>query len=466
MNSKTLHKIACENSLAFFVEKYFEVLEPETTYQHNWHVDVLCLHAEAVYYGLITNLDVNIPPRTIKSLIFNVFLPCWIWTKRPSFKILSGSHSADLSTGFNIRRRELIQSEEYQHYWPIQIKDDSNKQHYFANTKNGFMASASVCGKVTGKGADILIMDDSLDAQDAHSETKREAANNWYSNSFYNRLQDKRLPKRINVMQRLHERDLSGHIAEKYKFEKLVIPMQKESDDKFIGTSLNWVDPRKEGEFIHPERYAENEKADEYKGLGSYGWAGQMQQRPAPLGGGLIKREYFSFFRSDKEFDLTKSNTIQVWDLKFSEGGSSYAVGAVWHKDSVGRIYLLDLVRGKWGFNQSKVEIRKLSLKWPEARQIHVENKANGPAILDDLKNEFPGLKKWEPGAKSKIERIMAVEPDLETEGIELPENAVWVEDYLGEMILFPNGQNDDQVDVTSMGLLILKTKRRSAFSA
>ncbi len=469
MDQRLIFKTVCENDLAFFTRQAFKVLEPETSYEHNWHIDVLADHLTAVKDGRIRNLDINIAPRTIKSLMVNIVYPCWIWTTDSPHKFISAAYSDSLSTYFNLKRRELIKSKFYQSFWPMKLKEDRDTQRFIENEFNGYFIATSVGGTVTGKGADTLISDDLLNAKDAFSKVTREAARMWYSQSLYNRLQNKKTGRRINVNQRLHQQDISGLLQEKYKFERLVIPMQKVEGQ--VQTSLRWKDPRKLGEFMHPSRYAQAEKDDEYEGLGVYGWSGQMQQSPSPVGGGLIKKEWIRFYEErPKYFD----KTIVVADLAFKDTAKSDFVSyQCWGKLGI-YYYLIDLVRGRWNYGKSKEYFKVFCDKHPTASLKYVEDKANGPALISELKKEIRNLIAWpekkEFKTMSKVERVTMCQPLYESGLVLLPRNIELTTEFVNETLGFTeNGSttgNDDMVDTSTMALIQLKTEVRSKFAA
>lgn len=468
MNEKQIFKTVCENDLAFFTRQAFKILEPETEYQHNWHVDVLANNLEAVHTGLIKNLDINIAPRTIKSLMVNIVYPCWVWTTDPSHKFISASYSDSLSVYFNIKRRELVKSDFFQSFWPIGIKEDIDTQRLIENKMNGFFLSTSVDGTVTGKGADTLISDDLISAQDAFSKTKREATHRWYSQSFYNRLQDKKTGRRINVNQRTHQDDVSGLIEKKYSFERLVIPMQKMEGQ--VENITRWKDPRAISEFMHPERYGDKEKEDEYEGLGVYGWSGQMQQSPSPLGGGIILDEWIRFY---DEVPASFDQKIIVADLAFKGGKSSdYVSYQCWGKLGI-YYYLIDLIRGKWNYGQSKDNFKVFCLKHSDVSYKYVEDKANGPALISELKNEIRGIVAWpeksELKSLSKVQRVHMTSPLYQNGLVMLPKDIELSKVFVAELLGFTeNGSttgHDDMVDTSTMALIQLKTVARSRYS-
>ena len=454
----------CENDFAFFAKNYLKVIEPETEFKWNWHMDTLCHYCERVYYGDYQNLDINIPPRMMKSLIITVLFPCWIWTKDPSRKIMTASRSFDLSIQFNNKRKRLIESEEYKSIWPIKLT--KNSEGHFENSKNGFMRAVSALGKITGSGADILASDDLLDAMDAFSAAKRNAVNRWFSNAWYNRAQSKQTVKRINVNQRLHEQDVSGYIRENHNFDSLIIPMVALEKN---ASTVDFIDPRAAGEFIFPLRYGQKEMDDDFKGLGNYGWSSQYQQSPKPIGGGIIKTEWLRYY--DSGADPWFSRKIITADLSFKGNKTSdYVCFQCWGVSDLNK-YLVDIVRGRWSYAETKEKFIAFCAK-NDATLKYVEDKANGPALISDLSNDIKGLRGWpEKGAKyynaDKVQRLHMVSQHFEMGEVYLPKNLEIIEAYIDELTSFTTSGsttgNDDMVDTTTMALLELK-KSQSFF--
>lgn len=459
LSEADIFKGACENSFAFYVRQYLKVIEPETEFEWNWHMDVLCHYCERVYYGDYQNLDINIPPRMLKSLIISILFPCWVWTKEPSKKFLCSSRSYDLSTSFNIKRRSLIESEEHQKIWPIIIRDDINTTTKFANYSGGFMKSASALGKITGDGADFLISDDLIDAMDAMSSTKREATAAWFSNAWYNRVQSKRHSKRINVNQRTHMKDPSGNIREKHNFHRLIIPMvATETND----STVDFVDPRKPGEFLFPNRYNQKDMEDEYKAIGVYGWSSQYQQSPKPIGGGIIKREWIRYY--DVIPDKFQKRIITA-DLAFKGGSTSDFVCFQCWGVSEKKKYLIDIVRGKWSYLETKSMFVRFCEKNPSSAK-YIEDKANGPALISDLSSQIASIHPWPPKGSSymkadKVQRVYMVSQDFESGDVYLPKNIELVESFIDELTSFTEKGsttgNDDMVDTSTMALIELR---------
>lgn len=458
MNEKEIFKELCENDFSFYVEQFLKVIEPETKFEWNWHMNVLCHYCEQVYYGHIRNLDINIPPRMLKSLIVSVLFPTWVWTKDPSHKFITVSATHSLSSLFNMKRREIVESEEYQTLWPTGIKEDMNRIDRFENEFNGFMLSTSVGGSLIGTGGHTIITDDLLEVKDAFSKARREYVNQWYSSALYNRVQDKRTARRININQRLHAKDLSNHLKENYDFKALVLPMVKGEKDL---STVDFKDPRKVGEYLHPARYSDKEKNDEYKGLGLYGWASQMQQNPLIEGGGIIKNEWIRRWSVlPKEFD----QLIITADLSFKGNkDSDYVCFQAWGKKD--RIkYMIDIVRGQWSYAQTKSNFKTFCEKHPGASLKYIEDKANGPALISDMGLEINGLIGW-PEDKAlakldKVQRLHLCSSDYENGLVLLPPDIALVDEYILELTSFTEKGsttgNDDMVDTSTIAIIQL----------
>lgn len=463
-----IFKKACEGSFSFFARSYLKVLEPETSFEWNWHHDVLCKACEDVHFGVYHNLDINIGPRTLKSIIVSVLFPCWVWTTRPWTKFICGSRSNDLATQFNMKRRDLITSHQYARFWPIPIKDDQNTAKKFSNYEGGLMQAVSAEGKVVGLGADVLLSDDLLDAKEAYSQAKRESVNKWFSEAFFSRVQSRKRSKRININQRLHVNDVSGNIREKHpSFKRLIIPMEK--TEKNDSTCL-FVDPRQVGEFIQPSRYSYEEKEEDVKALGIAGYSAQYQQAPRPSGGGIIKEEWLRYYH--KLPDRFDSKLI-TGDLNFNEGEKSdFACFQCWGKVGPDK-YLIDIIRGRWSYKQTKESFDAFAAKH-SVYSKYIENKANGPALISDFKEAHPGLKPWpEKGSPymkaDKIQRLHMVSTEYENGNVYFPNGILLVDQFVEELTGFTDKGSttghDDMVDTMTMALIELK-KSKSFFEA
>lgn len=305
INEKNL----CEESLSEFVRNAWHVVEPATPLLWNWHIDTICGYLEAVYRGDILNLIVNVPPGTMKSLIVSVFYPAWVWSKQPSHRFLCGSNEGTLATRDSLRMRTLVNSSWYQGHWgdKVTLSREQAEKTLFKNTVEGHRESQGIGGKITGKRGDTLIIDDPHDTKKTNSDVQREDVLDTWDQAWSTRKNDPIRSAVILIMQRIHQKDLSGHLSKKKNQEWVLlrIPMEYDSEITFdaaldIGRpDLN--DPRKEeGELLFPQRFDENSIKSLKSDLGPYGAAGQLQQRPDPKGGGEFKPEWLKFYIKKK----------------------------------------------------------------------------------------------------------------------------------------------------------------------
>jgi predicted phage terminase large subunit-like protein len=450
---EAVYKILAERSLREFIEQAWHIIEPLAPFVPGWHIDCLCEHLEAVSTGQINRLIVNEPPRTMKSGLISVFWPTWEWATRPTTRWMFSSYSMGLSVRDSLRCRRIIENPWYRARWgrTYQLTGDQNVKSRYENDKAGYRLATSVGGSVIGEGADILVCDDPNNLDEIHSDPVREGVNRWLDEVWSTRMNDPKTGRQVVVQQRGHDRDATGHLlSQDVKWEHILLPM--EFDGKRRSTSLGPYDPRKEvGELLWPERFDAAVLKDLKTRLGSYGAAGQLQQSPAPAGGGIFKREHWRFYKArPMKFD----EVVLSWDMTFKKTtDSDYVAGGAWGRVGADK-YLLDRVKERMGFADSVKAVRAMKKRWPQAVAILVEDKANGPAIIETLQKEIPGVIAVNPEG-GKEARAYAIQPEHEAGNLYLPDPSIapWVDEYIGEMASFPRGANDDEVDQTTQAI-------------
>jgi len=453
-----------ERKLADFIRQAWHVIEPATPYLHNWHIDLICEYLEAVSAGQITRLIINIPPRYMKSIAVSVMWPVWEWIRHPETRWIFASYSQSLSTKHSVDRRTIIQSDWYQSRWGDRFKlvEDHNLKTEFLNDKRGHMIATSVGGTSTGKGGNRLVVDDPLNPKEAASDVLRERANTWFDQTFYSRLDDKKTGAIVVIMQRLHEKDLTGHLLEQGgEWEHLCLPAIAEDRQVIHFPMSGRTLVREPGDLLWPEREGPKEIEAAKLALRSYGFAGQYQQRPSPMEGGIFKRGWWKFY---KEPPARFDEMLQSWDCSFKSASTSdYVVGQVWGRVG-GEFYLLDQVRDRMDFTETLQAVRALTAKWPKARSKLIEDKANGQAVIDALKREIPGIIPVTP-KESKEARAMAVQPFMEAGNVYLPDPSIapWIHDFIEECAAFPNAAHDDQVDAMTQALNRLAQRKTAS---
>lgn len=467
-----------KRSLREYVELAWPIVEPAREFIPGWHIDAVCDHLEAVTKREIRRLVINVPPGTSKSLTCGVFWPSWVWTHTPDTKWITASYSGIISRRDALRARRIMESDWYRERWGGVWRpntDDWSSIRY-SNSKAGFRLAATVGGSVTGEHADHQLVDDPVKPLDASggrvdSAALRECIE-WWDETMATRVVDPAKSTRTIIMQRLHDRDLSAHVLGSGDYTHLNLPMRyepkcvvpvvhpcsrerNEKGEELEPTPIGFKDKRKEGDLLWPARFPEEIMPERKKELTSRGVASQDQQRPVPAGGGIFKRDWVQFWKV-----FPRGGTqIQSWDCAFKGlDDSDHVVGQVWCRKD-GDFYLIDQVRDQMGFSATCKAVTTMTAKWPKAVKKLIEDKANGPAVIESLKRKISGIKPINPKG-GKRARAHAVEPLWEAGNVFLPDPSLapWVHDFIEELVLFngDDGREDDQVDAMTQGLVEL----------
>lgn len=443
----------------------------------NWHLDALCLHLQAVTEGEITRLLINIPPGHAKSMIVSVLWPAWVWARDPAWSAIFGSYELGLVMRDAVRARTLMDSDWYMELFrhPSESKtwewqEDQNAKKFYKNSLGGGRQGVSV-GSGTGYRAESLIVDDPLSADQANSETERKSANTWFFETMSTRFNDLETARRVVIMQRLHEGDLTGAILEREGSKWCHLRLPSEFDPKKPTVtrrkdgSVLWKDPRTQpGELLFPAKFSRSVLADLKTTLGTYGYSGQHQQEPSPASGGILKREWFSRrWRGPGQQPIEGLETVPLpttWDrmlmvtdaaFKKTDESDLVAIGVFLFKRP--NLYLVDLKWDRMAFTETVTAIKDLKSKWSRVSEVAIEDKANGSAIINVLKKDVPGIIGFEPEG-GKEARIRAASPMIEAGNVWLPLTAPWVGDLIEEAVKFPKGSHDDGIDMLSSAIL------------
>lgn len=321
----------CARSLYEFARRAWNVLEPGREFKDNWHIHAICDHLQAVSDGHIKRLVINIPPRHMKSLLVSVIWPVWDWLRHPTRRFLSCSYKQALSVRDALASRRLIQSPWFQSRFGhiFKMTDDQNQKARYENDKTGYRIAVSSVAGAVGEGGDILSADDPMDSNEMRSAAYLEAFGIWWNEVWSTRLNDPNSGAMVLTMQRLSEADVCASVLEAGGWEHLMLPAEYEPA-RACSTSLGFSDPRTEdGELLWPNRIDRQALNALKKTLGSYGAAGQLQQRPAPRGGGIIKRDGYRFIDRADLPDFF--HHVISWDTAATENEQNDPTGAtVW----------------------------------------------------------------------------------------------------------------------------------------
>jgi predicted phage terminase large subunit-like protein len=315
--------------------------------------------------------------------------------------------------------------------------------------------ATSVGGVLTGRGADLIIIDDPLKPDEALSESRRKAVNEWYDHTLLSRLNDKAQGCIIIIMQRLHQDDLVGHVLEQEAWEVLSFPAIAEADEThLIESPLGRRSfERRVGDILHPERESATTLAQIRETIGEYTFAAQYQQNPTPLGGAMVKTAWLRYYESGERPERFR-RVLQSWDTanKATEL-SDYSVCTTWER--VGNeFYLVDVFRQRLNYPDLKRKVKALADQHGP-HTILIEDKASGTQLIQDLWAEgLYAIKAYEPPqGTDKIMRLHAQTAIFENGRVLLPRHAPWLADYIAELTSFPGARHDDQVDSTTQAL-------------
>jgi predicted phage terminase large subunit-like protein len=458
-------------TLQAFVHEAWYILEPVSTLVWNWHLDLICEYLTLIRDGQfkdvcgdLEGIIFNVPPRTMKSLLISVFFPIWVWTSKPARRFMFVSYSEKLSTQHSIFRRSIIESDWYQKEWSsvFSLSRDQNVKSHYENSARGTMFSTGMQATATGMGGDVLIFDDPLNPEQAISQVEREAVNLRFDTTFRSRINDPATGVKIIIMQRLHELDLTGHVLarESSRWKHVSLPAVAPKDEAWEFPRSKKIENQKSGALLWPERLPQSFLDSQRVGMGSWAFNGQYQQTPAPLDGGIIKRQWVRFYRQlPEKFEFV----VQSWDCTFSGGSDNdFVAGQVWGR-SGGKYFMLPYrTYDRLDFGPTMAAIKACHAKFPQANAVLIEDKANGPAIISELQKEIPGVVPVNPEG-GKLARAQATAPLWESGSIELPDpqlfGCAWIEDYLHNICTFPKAAHDDDVDATSQALIYMRSR-------
>lgn len=504
--------LMAEKSLHEFTKQFWVPLEgPNKPFVDSWHVGAVCEHLEAAKAGQVRNLIFNLPPRCLKSTIISVLFVPWWWSTNPSTQFYYASHGLDLAMRDNVRARRIIEHDLYQKNWghTYELAKDQNTKKKFENNMNGFRACTSTGAGSTGQGGNVRICDDpnivSIKPNQSESDVTRESANEWFSAMWSTRYNDPKRDISIIVQQRTHEKDITGYVQSleditNQEWVKVILPMEYEGNRKCKTISLPstkgkiWEDPRtKEGELLFPDFMDLKELNKLKAALGNaYRIAGQLQQRPAPADGGIMKKSSFKWWKEPERPALLQ--VIQSWDCALeAKEMDSYSACTTWgifnekitipgslKQINVQSLILLGVWRGRVEYPELRAMAQRLAKDYrddgstplkpdPQGLKfipdvILVEAKASGHSLIQDLRRAGVFATPFDPGIYGdKIFRVRLCTPVIEAGRVWLPalpptydKLRSFSQTLLDMCAIFPNSESRDIVD--TMSQVILKT--------
>ena len=503
-----IEKRRCELSLANFIKKAWHVCEPGQPYVHNWHIDMICAHLEAITAGhiledgtLYNRLLINVIPGAMKSMICNVFWPSWEWGPKnmPHMRYICAAHQQGLAIRDSTKMRRLVTSEWYQKHWGDRVKltGDQNAKTKFETTATGFR-EAMAAGSITGSRGDRLILDDPHSVEGANSDAMRATTLEWFTEAVPTRLNNPKTSAIVIIMQRLHEEDVSGVVLDRKGFkgvyDHICLPMRFEAWRTGIETKLGYADPREEeGELLFPARFPAEVVDRDEAAMGPYAVASQHQQTPTPRGGGVIKDQWWQLWEQPHfpALDFVVASLDTAYSSKAEERGDFSAI-TVWgvftgdpdskttrNVDRYGRTFEGSVTTSYYAPELDAIPRVILMHAWAERLELHelvqkvakdckalkvdkllIENKAAGHSVAQEIRRLFNhenfAVQMYDPKSVDKLGRLYSVQ-HLFAEGMIYAPGTQWAEQVIRQVSVFPRGKHDDLVDTVSMGLRHLR---------
>lgn len=473
----------CIKSFSEFSKRAWQEIDPEPLV---WGrvMQTVCDHLQALYEKEFDRLIINIPPGHSKSMLVGVLWPAWRWIVEPQWRAIFAANEAILVNRDMVKRRSLMTSEWYAKWFrdptsPFEVPgwkftDDQNTKTYYKNDKLGEFTAVTV-GSGTGKRANSLVIDDPINADNARSKPMRDAVIRWKTETMSSRFNDMKRKEQVLIMQRLHEDDLTGYLLKNEKGMWQHLCLMSEFEPKRASQTVTksgkifFTDWRKHpGDVLWPARFPKSVLKNELIEMKPYGYAGQHQQNPAPMEGGILKRAWFNhrWLRPGElpvpgvdcrnlpmSFDMYSMFTDAAF--KKTEDSDYVAIGHFGLKGP--DIYLLDLKWERLSFTETVVAIKDMVSKWTVPPHVTVsgvcvEDKANGTAVMDALKGSVPGLIPLEPDG-GKEARVIASSAAWEGGNVWLPLTHARMDDYISEAITFPKASHDDAIDMTAYAI-------------
>lgn len=506
-----------QGGLIAFIRHFWSILEPNTPLVDGWPLWAICEHLEAVTYGEINRLLVNVPPGFMKSLTTDVFWPAWEWgpLDQTHQRYVTFSYSASLTERDNERCRDLVISPEYQRLYGDRVKLVKVGNSKITNTRTGWKLASSVGGVGTGERGTRIILDDPHNVKESESEIVRTETLRWFRESMSNRLNDVDRDAIVIIMQRVHEDDVSGAILELgLEYCHLMLPMEYDSsrqvrdDGGPVANEIGWFDPRydpdgpydHDGELAWEERFPPDAVVSMQRVLGPYAWAGQYSQAPSPRGGGIFKRHWWQLWDpTNGEFpqcDYILASLDGAFTEKEEADPSALTVWGVFYNPEVDYncVILLDAWRKHLAmhgdptprskFEESRIGDtegmkRQRDLGWSRrvghewglvewcaftcqrwnVGRLLVEYAASGATAAQEIQR-LHGTEGWAvqlvPVKGDKVARAMQVVP-MFSQGLIYAPARDWSQPVIDELALFPKGKHDHYTDSTTQALAHLR---------
>lgn len=455
----------CRQNLSAFTQKSFNILEPATDYKHNWHVDCIAEHLQAVWDNEVQYLIINMPPRELKTHTTSISFPAWAMGKNPSIRFMLTSFKSSLAESMTRKARLLMKSDFYKFAFPeTQIADDLDRQYYFETTMRGQYYSSAM-SSVTGVGCDIQILDDPINPDEALSDTIRSSTNETIRGTLFSRFNDPKKGRFVLNMQRLHEDDPTGNLLKEQGWYLLKLPAENRTSVsiKYSLRGHNWE--LKPNELLNPDRLDREVLDRKLELLGEYNYSGQFLQEPIPIGGGELREEWLQYY----QYGAVNAKNMNIFILadpaNEKKKTSDWSVFAVVGLGDDNNYYILDVIRDRLNPTERVDTLFMLHRKWnalaskPPKVGYEKYGMMTDTHYIEEKKKadayHFPLVELG--GPQKKEDRIRRIIPDMQMGRWYVPYNMPYVDgdgrlfdivsEIKSEMRSFPRARFDDIMD-------------------
>jgi predicted phage terminase large subunit-like protein len=437
---------------ASFIAQVFLTVVGSQKFLPSWHIDVMADRMTDAKDGVIRRLIITLPPRSIKSISASVAWAAWILGHDPTARIFCASYSEDLAKKHARDFRKVLESDWYKRAFPrTRLSRQRKATHDLETTQGGGRFTTSVSGTATGRGGDYIIIDDPIKPNDAKYPVRRKFVNDWFDNTILSRLDNKNTGVIVIIMQRVHQDDLVGHVLETSDWDHLSLPAIAETRETFTLANERTVG-REIGEALHPDRESLEVLKEIETSIGHFNFMAQYQQTPVPECGNLIRWQWFQFYEELPPLGGGMDRIVQSWDTALSISDTAdWSVCTTWAIRGE-TFCLVDIFRKRLEFPSLLRAVADLK-KRHDARDVLIEDVGAGKALIQQLRDQRLVRPIAIKPDGSKSDRMGAQTPVIEAGRVYLPMSSSWLDAFHSEVLAFPGGKHDDQVDSMSQFL-------------
>lgn len=444
----------------------------------NWHIEFLCQELQDVAERIFTmtpkeyDLVINVPPGSTKSTIVSIMYPAWIWTRMQKCRVIGSSHTHDLALDLARKNRGIVKSEEYRNRFNVELKDDQDTKTYFENTEGGDRHAVGLEGGIMGFHGHLLLVDDPVNPKGARSEAEIKGATISLNEGLYTRKVDKRVSVVVLVMQRLALTDPSGEMLEKLKTDPtskirhICIPADLSTGREFVRPKRLLLKYDDSG-LLDPIRMPPGVLKEAKSQLGEYGYAGQYDQHPVPLEGGMFKVDRIVI--APRPPIMKFKRLVRYWDKAGTLDAGAYTAGVLLGlleiKDASGKvtekqIWILDVVRFQTESAARERTIRQTAEADGKNVTIGIEQEPGSggkESVQNSIRNTLMGFHViGDKVTGAKEVRADPLSTQVNNGNAYAPTGASWWNDYRAEMQFYPVGKYKDQTDASAGAFAIL----------